>query len=168
MHAMVRGHAQANALVAAWLKRFPDASPYAQDVVQADRRAVGELFKYSTKLASDKRDADGSRRVVPFYALDVVFEAQRGLRLWQAVGVTAVDADALDDAAELLVEVGTEAPTRKDETVQWTGLQGCTDWVDLKTGDCLSGYEPGRHERALLQKLDDATEPIDTPFLPRF
>ena len=162
LHAMVCGRRQADALVAAWLKRFPEASARAQDVRQADVRALHELFKYSTKLASDKRDADGSRRVVPFAVLNVVFEAQRGLRLWQAVGVCAVDPDALDDEGALVVEIGTEAPTRKGETVQWVWMQGCTDWVDLSTGDCLSGYEPGRHARALLLKLQDHTERIST------
>lgn len=164
LHAMVRGRVQADALVTAWLKRFPDASIRAQDVRQADAASLSELFKYSTKLASDKRDADGSRRVVPFHALDVVFEAQRGLRLWQAVGVSAVDPDALDDEGDLVVAVGTDAPTRKGETVAWTWMQGCTDWVDLSTGDCLSGYEPGRHARALLLKLERfGSHPVGAP-----
>jgi hypothetical protein len=68
----------------------------------------------------------------------------------------------LDDEGALVVEIGTEAPTRKGETVQWVWMQGCTDWVDLSTGDCLSGYEPGRHARALLLKLQDHTERIST------
>jgi hypothetical protein len=156
MHVVVKGREVAVALLAGWLKRNPEASPLAQDMRKGDSCSVAELFKYATKLSSDKRDKDGSRKVVPGHALDTIFTAFRALRLWQAVGVKASNADdnAIDDTAEVTTDVGTPATTRVDESVVWVWCQSLTDWVDFTTGECLTGYEPGRHARALIAKME--------------
>ena len=155
-HIACRGKDIATALLAHWMKRNPEASPRAQDIRKGDAGTVAEIFKYSTKLASDKRDADGSRKVVPAHALDTIFQAFYRQRLWQVVGITAANNDegADDDNAEIDVEVGTAATTRKDEHIIWHWCQSLTDWVDFATGDTLSQYEAGRHARALIQKLE--------------
>jgi hypothetical protein len=166
MHVCVKGKDVAKALLEGWLKRNPEASSLAQDMRKGNAGTVAELFKYATKLSSDKRDTDGSRKVVPAHALDTIFTAFRGLRLWQAVGVKAAnnDEEAIDDNAAIETDVGTEATTRKDERIVWDWCQAVTDWVDLKTGECLTGYEPGRHARTLIQKMeslaDDLPEPV--------
>lgn len=155
-HLVVHGEAVARDVVARWLARWPTASPQAQDVRQADRGATAELFKYATKLASDKRDDDGTRRVVPAWALDTMFAALRGLRLWQAVGIRAAngDATAQDDTAPVRADQGTPAVSRPAESIRWTWCQPLTDWIDDTTGECLTDYTPGRHARLLLDKLD--------------
>lgn len=155
IHALVRGDTAARELVRQWLQRFPAAVPQAQDIRTADRGALAEVFKYGTKLASDKRDADGSRRIVPPRALDTMFRAMRGLRLWQATGIAAANGDdtAADDSAELQHDTGTAAPKRPAESVTWQWSQAATDWVDRDTGEALSEYTPGRAARLFLDKL---------------
>jgi len=166
MHIVVKGREIAKALLEGWLKRNPEASSLAQDMRKGNAGTVAELFKYATKLSSDKRDTDGTRRVIPAHALDTIFTAFRGLRLWQAVGVKAANNDegAIDDNAEIETEVGTEATTRVTENIVWEWCQAVTDWVDLNTGECLTGYEPGRHAKTLIQKMeilaDDLPEPV--------
>jgi hypothetical protein len=165
MHVVVKGREVAKALLEGWLKRNPEASSLGQDLRKGDSGSVAELFKYATKLSSDKRDTDGSRKVVPPHALDTIFTAFRGLRLWQAVGVKAANNDeqAIDDTAEIETEVGTEATTRKDERIIWQWSQIMTDWVDFSTGECLTGYEPGRHARTLIQKMESLADDLPVP-----
>jgi hypothetical protein len=147
MHCMVRGIAVADALRDAWLERWPTASRAAQDVRPATEKGLAEVFKYATKLATS------DRKLVPLEALDTIYTALRGLRLWQAVGITAVtpDADADDDTAELAPDVGTAAVTRPTECITWQWQQGARDWVDMATGECLTGYMPhAKRERFLV------------------
>jgi hypothetical protein len=156
IHCLVHGKAVAHDLVARWLKRWPSATRKAQHVKLADRGATAELFKYAAKLASDKRDDDGTRRLTPPWALDAMFTALRGLRLWQAVGIRSAtaDMDADDDTTALRHDLGTPAVSRPSESVAWTWCPSLTDWVDLMTGECLSDYAPGRATRPFLAKLD--------------
>jgi hypothetical protein len=160
MHIVVHGREVATALLSGWLKRNPKASPRAQDLRKGDSGSVAELFKYATKLSSDKRDVDGSRRVVPAHALDTIFTAFRALRLWQAVGLKAANNDeqAIDDTVDVVTDVGTAATTRKNERITWCWSQAVTDWVDFATGECLTGYEPGRHAKALIRKMEALSE----------
>jgi len=169
MHVVVKGHDVAKALLMGWLKRNPEASSLGQDLRKGDSGSVAELFKYATKLSSDKRDTDGSRKVVPAHALDTIFTAFRGLRLWQAVGVKAANNDeqAIDDTAEIETDVGTEAITRKDERLIWQWSQIMTDWVDYSTGECLTGYEPGRHAKTLIQKMESLADDLPVPLWER-
>lgn len=163
MHVVVKGKDVAKALLEGWLKRNPEASSIAQDIRKGDSGAVAELFKYATKLSSDKKDTDGSRRVVPPHALDIIFTAFRGLRLWQATGVKALnnDEEAINDNADIETDVGTEATTRVNEEIVWEWSQLLTDWVDYSTGELLTGYEPGRSARILIRKMELLAEKFD-------
>jgi hypothetical protein len=106
-HIIVNGRAQAELMRAKWLRRSPsEATESAQDVRACYPGGLAELFKYFTKLAT-KTD-DGKRRVVPVAALDVIFCAMRGRRVWQPVGFTLpkemeeqIEGDDIDvDASE--------------------------------------------------------------------
>jgi hypothetical protein len=156
IHCLVHGAAVAHDLKRRWLKRWPQATDAAQDVRLADRGATAELFKYAAKLASDKRDPDGGRRLTPPWALDVMFTALRGLRLWQAVGIRSAtaDADAADDTAALRHDHATLAVSRPTENVVWHWCPPLADWIDLSTGEVLADYMPGRSAAAFFALLD--------------
>jgi hypothetical protein len=162
-HCVVKGKDVALALRAGWLKRNPGASSLGQDIRKGDTGSIAELFKYATKLSSDKKDKDGLRKVVPPSALDTIFTALRGLRLWQAVGVKPANNDeqAIDDTAEIETDVGTEATTRKDERIIWQWSQVMTDWVDFSTGELLTGYQPGRMSMALIKKMEALADELE-------
>jgi hypothetical protein len=159
LHLIVRGEAAARGLVAAWLKRNPDASPRAQDVRRADRHSTAELFKYATKLASDIRNDDGTRRVIPATALHQIYSALRGLRVWQPMGVeSAVQVVDADEEVEL--EQGTAAPDARNNGAAWQWLQVLRDWVNEETCEALSGHQAG-HLDAVIDSLEaraDAAE----------
>jgi hypothetical protein len=98
--------------------------------------------------------------VVPFAALDVIYTALRGLRLWQPVGVTALTDDtAGDDTAEMDQTEATPATSRPTENIVWQWHQAVTDWVDAATGECLTGYTPTPNRRAFLATLDAMAAP---------
>jgi hypothetical protein len=139
------------------MKRNPDASILAQDIRKGDKNSIAEVFKYVQKLSSDKRDSDGSRKLVPPQILDLIFTSLRSLRLWAAAGVRASNGDekAIDDTAEIEVDTGTVATTRVDERILWEWSQTFASWIDYNTGDILTpAYEPSRTSRGLVAKMD--------------
>lgn len=160
IHVIAHGEAVARALVDAWLERWPTARRAAQDAKPATAGALAEVFKYATKLASDVRRKDGGRDVVPARALDVIYTALRGLRLWQPVGVKALrdDEGAGDDESAMDTAEPTPAVSRPGESLMWEWSQGARDWVEPETGECLTGYEPGRGAAALLDLLEERAE----------
>jgi len=38
-----------------------------------------------------------------------------------------------------------------------------TDWVDYKTGECLTGYEPAKHARTLIEKMERMADESSPP-----
>lgn len=157
MHLLVDGAAVAESVRDGWLERWPEAKRVAQDVRPATAGAVAELFKYTTKLlTSDKK-------VVPLFALDTIYTAVRGLRLWQPVGVRALTDDAAgDDTAEMDQTESTPAITRPTEEVVWAWQQGVHDWVDGATGECLTGYAPSAGRVAFLATLERMADTVST------
>lgn len=159
MHLLVHNRPLADALLTLWLRQWPDARRAAQDIRPADAKGTLELFKYATKLTTT------DKKVVPFAALDVIYTALRGLRLWQPVGVTALtDDSAGDDTAEMDQEQATPAISRPTEAVVWHWQQGATDWVDYATGECLTGYVPDKKRAAFIATLESMAAAI--PFRP--
>jgi hypothetical protein len=150
MHLLVDGAAVAESVRDAWLERWPDAKRVAQDVRPATAGALTELFKYTTKLTTSEK------KVVPLFALDTIYTAVRGLRLWQPVGVRALTDDAAgDDTAEMDQTESTPAITRPTEEVVWAWQQGVRDWVDGATGECLTGYVPSAGREAFIATLEN-------------
>lgn len=128
-HFIVEGEQAARALVADWLRAMPTADKKAQNSKDADAGASHELFKYFSKLVT--KQADG-RRVTNTAALDVIFQAMQGKRVFQPIGIARVP----EDIEELQ---SVEADINPDYRLwQWFG----TDWADIQTGECLTGYIP--------------------------
>ena len=84
-HLVVEGRAAADALLRRWLASFPEASEQAQDIRPCDEVGLRELFKYFTKLTT-RVSADGDRQAIPLEALDTIFQAMRGRRVYQPMG----------------------------------------------------------------------------------
>lgn len=157
LHLLVHGAEVAEAVRDAWLDRCPTARRIGQDVTPADKRGMAEVFKYATKLAT------GDGKVVPLPALDTIYTALRGLRLWQPVGITALtDEAAGDDTAAMDQTQGTPAVSRPTEEVVWTWQQAVRDWVDGATGECLTGYTPTPRREAFLATLESMPATLGT------
>jgi hypothetical protein len=145
-HVVVAGADAARLLVLRWLERHPEeADIKGQDVRPCDNGTLREMFKYFTKLVA-------KTRMVSINALDVTFQSIKGHRVYQPIGF-AVAAEIPDESAEQIAPVeATDAPKRRNDRVFWEWCQGVTDWVDLDTGVCLTGYEPDEKFRQLVEQ----------------
>ena len=126
-HLIVSGEKEGKKLVELWLKHNPTARLSAQNIRPADDKSVKELFKYFTKLVTGK-----DKKLYPI-AMDVIFRAMRGKRVFQPISIKMIS----EDIEELQAEEYTDI--EPDITIwTWEG----SDWIDLMTGEMLTGYTP--------------------------
>ena len=141
-HVIIDGKANAEHLVKRWLEIVPGALPQSQDLRPANEGSFIELFKYFTKLvAKDKRT--GMREIVEYKRLDIIFQALRGLRTFQPFGglkPVSEDIDEEELEANILISA--------DSIFKWI----MNDWVNLETGECLTGYEPSQSLKRLIDE----------------
>jgi len=147
-HFVVSNRQTADDLRKMWLTHFQEARWQGQDVRQADDRSTLELFKYFTKLIS----SHSKDRLILVDPLDVIFQAVAGERTFQAFNVK-VTKETSDEDAEALADAMTT-----DAVYQWE--QSVTDWVDIDTGELLTGYQPDEQFRELVeQRIITTTSP---------
>jgi len=139
-HLVVDGQEQAEALVQRWLDAYPDASREAQDIRPCDTSTLLELFKYFTKLVT--RSAGADRLPIPVAQLDIIFQAMKGRRVFQPMGFKSPCHPDADENAQIGESADTSSPSRIGEQVTWTWEQALHDWVDLTSGEALTGYRP--------------------------
>jgi hypothetical protein len=101
-------------------------------------------------------DASSLRAVAPVAALDVIFSAMVGRRVYQPMGFRVTVAKTLDEHGAVGLTGETIATKRPGESVLWEWMQELHDWVDLATGDVLSGYEPTEAYTALVTSISTA------------
>lgn len=140
-HLIVEGGSTGATIVARWLKRFPRANRSGQDLRPADNRSLKELFKYFTKLSTNTSPTE--RRRIPPVALDVIFHAMRGKRVYQSMGFTLPRSDELRDEGAMETAPTTQALSRRGEYIRWEWSQHLADWLDFSTGDLLTGTLTG-------------------------
>ena len=130
-HVIIQGRENAEWLVEQWLKRFKGRSQrVARDIRKADAQSYKELFKYATKLSVMQGKLIDFK--VPAAALDAIFRALKGRRLFQPFGGLRRDPEELE--GELFGQVATEA--LKDKKWEWLEQ----DWVGSSTGELLTGH----------------------------
>lgn len=159
LHLAAEGRLVAEALRRRWLQQNPGAVSAAQDVRPCGPDGLREMFKYFTKLITKQRpgagaELAGSRAVAPVVALDVIFSAMKGRRVYQPMGFRAAPDPASDEEGEVGTAGATAAPKRPAEALDWEWLQMVHDWVDLSTGETLTGYEPTTGYRQLVADVE--------------
>jgi plasmid rolling circle replication initiator protein Rep len=136
-HCIISGSEPAHQLVDDWLKHYPEANIYAQDIRPADDNSVMELFKYFSKIITNK--------TIYVQALDIIFTAMYGMRVYQAFGIKR---EVSEDIAEIQAEIYKDLEQR--ETV-WTWVQD--DWIDQETGELLTNYHPDEQIKKLISTI---------------
>jgi plasmid rolling circle replication initiator protein Rep len=136
-HIIVSGESVAHQLVIDWLKHYPEANEYAQDIRPADDNSVMELFKYFSKIVTNK--------TIYVQALDTIFNAMYGLRVYQAFGIKKVISE---DISEIQAELYKDLEERE---AVWTWLEN--DWIDQNTGELLTGYEPNDQIKKIINNI---------------
>lgn len=141
-HVIIDGKENAEFLVKRWLEIVPGALPQSQDLRPADEGSFIELFKYFTKLvAKDKRT--GMREIVDYKRLDIIFQALRGKRTFQPFGgLKAVSEDIDEEELEANILISA------DSIFKWI----TDDWVNLETGECLTGFKPSDSLKRLIDE----------------
>lgn len=116
-----------------WVMRSPTSNHNAQDIRKANQGSYKELFKYMTKVitGTSKTPQNGLKRYIHTPSLDVIFNAMRRRRTLQSIGFK------LSKSIAPMAEVEHE---QVEAILQWQ--QSATDWVDVDTGELLTGYEP--------------------------
>ena len=131
IHCIIRGKVNAYALRRAWLNEYPGVKAVAQDIRKADTGSTKELLKYAAKLAVTL-NGKGSR-VVYADAMNVVFEAMRGMRTLQSFGfqLPKIEQGAIEAQGDAqLCEVNADAAI-----FQYEHSEG--NWCDMETGEVL-------------------------------
>lgn len=144
-HLIVESPEVAKRLERRWLRRYPMATPAAQHIRPCDTGMLKELFKYFTKLTVERSAPGPQRPLAPARALDVIFRAMVGRRVYQPMGFKAAVPPGRDEDAEIGDTCSTSSPKRLGEGVDWDWFQQAHDWIDTATGEALSGYVPLGH-----------------------
>jgi hypothetical protein len=145
---------QAEELKQAWIERNPEALEYLQDIRPATNPI--ELFKYFAKLTSksskDIKMYKGKKLVMReeyHYpeALDLIFQAISGLRIIQPMGGVKMVSDEIEEIEAVEIEnVDSDQALWQWRKIGITAEKYTYDWVNVFTGECLTGYEPNDKE----------------------
>ena len=158
-HVILEGRLAAEKLVDAWLKQVPRARKAAQHIRPCDENALVEVFKYAVKLISRDKRIDAKN-------LDVIFQAFYKRPLLCSFGFVLPGGD---DDENFELDQSTVAWKRVEEKILWRWQQDQADWIDLDSGERLTGYEPSERDRAFVEAtttdktLSDVVEPLDGP-----
>lgn len=150
-----------NAWLQTWNRSFHSAvwghaTPSAQDLRRATDGATMELFKYFTKVI---QGPGKDQRLVYADALDKIFNAVKGKRVFQPFGFTAPAVELTAEEQAGALEEGQEAHA----LAEYTWNREKSDWqidglaVDQETGEVietneqLTNYQPGDALRDLVE-----------------
>lgn len=149
-HLIMNNKDVADYILKRWLQRFPQANKDAQNirVVSVDNKKdiLLELFKYSTKFHAKAIDENGKKVVViSAYHLDKIFIALRSLRTYQPFGGIRRISEEVDNLE------AEEFENMMSKKVTWYWSE--QDWYDIETGECLTWYEPDKHDTNLINSI---------------
>lgn len=154
-------------LIQEWLKRFPAATREAQDMREGDNNALVECFKYFTKIITKVRNGDKTTTSVNVEALDTIFQAIKGKRTFQPIGFK--QPAKMEEKSEEEEKADQELAHQVDQVTIFEWDKDAVDWIDKKTGEMLSGYEPTEKMQKLVENItsSERKEHQDTTYTTR-
>ena len=138
-HVIINGLDLANNILLDWMQRFPECNIKGQFIQRADDNSLFELFKYVTKFVSNKKG-------IYIRALDTIFTAMYGQRTFQAYGLKK---EVNEDIEKLISEIYKDVEAKE---TTWSWIED--DWIDLKTGECLTSYKPSEQMMTLISNIN--------------
>ena len=130
-----------------WVKEFPECNPEVQKIVKCTPGSEMELFKYFTKIITDRK----GDKPINANALDVIFNAVKGKRVYQSIGFKLPK--AIEESEEITEEDYAVASWIWDKT-DWITV---SEVVDMDTAEVLTverkltGYKPCDKFRELVE-----------------
>lgn len=146
-HIIMSGRKESIIFLHEWLKEYPNSVRRGQDTRPATDDSIIELMKYFTKITPSKESKkDGNIRIT---YLDTIFQAMQGKRVYQPMGIKKVteDVENIDKKEYSFLNDG--------DRTGWYWEQDVNDWIDLKSGECLTDYTPNKKTLNLINKLKD-------------
>lgn len=135
-HFILAGEKAGQKLINAWLNHYPEATRAAQNIKRADEGSLVELFKYSTKVVTGKNFIKQGNQIelkVHPAALDQIFRAMYGKRVFQAMGIKKL---VLSEDIDEIQAQEIDSLISACKVYSWE--QEASDWVS-STGELLTG-----------------------------
>lgn len=129
-----------NQIISGWLSEFPTARREAQDSRTADENSCFELFKYFTKITSNSSKDD----FITATALDTIFRNIQGKRTFQSFGFVPhkeIDPRLREESEEI------------SEAILFNWKKDLHTWINLETGESLTGWQPPKHLKEKVKKI---------------
>jgi len=145
-HFIINGKKTAQKIVQQWLKRYPQASPKAQDIRTANEGSLLELFKYAVKGVHKGN----------YYpkALDVLYQAMKHRQTFRPIGIKKL---VEDDISGIKSQEVTFAGY---QDAQWEWSNKAKDWVNTD-GELLTNYIIEGKLSDWIEELTTAPEPVE-------
>lgn len=136
-HLVIEGEEASRFVVKEWLKRYTGANIKAQDIRPATENSLLELFKYFTKLFPSKSKSKKGEFVTA-EALDLMFRAMKGRRVFQPFGIKKVKEinEDIDNLASQIIE------DIENDFSYWIWQDDIADWERTTDNKGLTGYFP--------------------------
>ena len=142
-HLIIDGLVNATIVQNMWLKLNERSNIKAQNIVPADQNSMIELFKYATKIISKNGFINAG-------ALDTIYSAFRSRRVVQPIGIKKyVD----EDEREKVIY-----PKLANEAALWNWDKENYDWINLETGELLTGHVPDKELITLFERSEISKE----------
>lgn len=146
-HLIVDGKNNAEWIRSEWLKRNHDSSPDAQDVRPADKGALMEVFKYTTKMSVKMDDNTDFKR------LDLLFQAMRGKRTLSTFGGIKSPKKEAEEDFDISAQIDENLQLRFGNNISvWKWQTEIFDWLNFETGELLIGEELPQKIRNIIEE----------------
>lgn len=151
-HFILEGKENAKILIDKWLEYFPNADRQAQDMREGNEKSMIELFKYFTKLMPSKKS---KRKVLKMSALNSMFEAMQGKRIFQSFGIRASKEVENEEITNLESQIYSDLENYFCSWI-WKG----SDWINMQemydTGEiiALTNYVPSDSLKKMLENIE--------------
>jgi hypothetical protein len=136
-HYLINCKKSAELIKSQWLKRYPTAKPYCQDVREANEDTLVEIFKYSTKYAVKQAEHKDRLEIHP-ESLDAILCSLNGKRTVQPFGKYVKQKISEEITAEDIQEQEYNIKPRAYAKFEWRGH----DYFEIYTGEALTGSQP--------------------------
>lgn len=140
LHLLVDGYQASQELINNWLIHYPEADKRGQDLRPADDNSLIELFKYSTKLTGKAKNNPE--------ALDIIFKALYGKRVFQPIGLKKVA--VTEDIDEIQAQTIEDLKSAIDV---WLWEHELKDWLN-SSGEFLTEYNDNRLKKEINPKKE--------------
>lgn len=138
-HILIRNKEMGEILLKEWLTRFPKkyANRLAQKLVKVDdrERALIEIVKYGSKIFTEpdlRKATRKTSRYIYVSALDNIFSAMQGRRIFDRFGFNLPEQRTPETKQNFRILVNYE---------NWLYTPKLFDWVNIDSGETLSGYQ---------------------------